>query len=44
MTPKEYLEVIARTKMAIFAAGFGDTRLAFNAVASIDTLPAVMYW
>lgn len=43
MTPKEFLEQIARPNVDDFQSDFDDMRRAFNAIAAVDALAAHLY-
>jgi hypothetical protein len=44
MTPREHLELVVRPNMREMLANLDDLRLAFNAIAAVDSLAAQVYW
>jgi hypothetical protein len=44
MTPREHLELVVRPNMSEMLANLDDLRLAFNAIAAVDSLAAQVYW
>jgi hypothetical protein len=44
MTPREHLELVVRPNMSEMLSNLDDLRLAFNAIAAVDSLAAQVYW
>lgn len=44
MTPREFLESIARPNLVDLQNQIGDRRIGFNAIFAIDALPAHIFW
>jgi hypothetical protein len=44
MTPRQHLELVVRPNMIQMLLNLDDLRLAFNAIAAVDSLAAQVYW